>query len=131
MVALGPVLNQYGQPATGSTWRIATLLAKQTGGFHWYKAVSSTTPTSGLQLMDLNNDGHLDAIYDMDYLRAGLAGGGWGPHQIVTDQPVPTQAWTWDLPFAPLVKGGRPAVFSESVDAGGHTHLNVQLNVSK
>ncbi len=125
-----PVLNQSGQPVSGSTYRIATLLAKQTSGFYWASAVSSTTITNGLELMDLNNDGHLDAIYDLDYLRAGLAGGGWGPHQIVTGQSPPSQLSN-DLPFAPLVKGGLPAVFSESVDSAGHTHLNILLNTSK
>ena len=130
VVALMPLLNQFGQPVSGSTYRIAALLAKQTSGFYWASAVSSTTSTNGLELMDLNNDGHLDAIYDLDFLRAGLAGGGWGPHQIVTGQAPPSQLSN-DLPFAPLVKGGLPAVFSQSVDSAGHTHLNIQLNTSK
>ena len=132
VVSLSPVLDQNGNPAPGSTWRIATLLAKQTGGFYWASAVSSLIHTNGLELMDLNHDGHPDAIYDLNSLRAGLAGGGWGPHQVVTGQAVPTNGWySSDWPFAPLVKGGLPAVFSSSVDSSQNEHVNIQLNISK
>ena len=112
-------------PGGPHTWRIATLLAKQKGGFYWAKDVSSNVPTDGLELMDLNNDGRLDAIYHQNYMRAGLAGGGWGPHQV-----VPGQAQSYG-PFAPLVKGGLPAVFSSTVDSSGNVQVNVQINTSK
>jgi len=132
VVGLSPALDSTGHFVSGSTWRIATLLAKQKGGFYWASAVSSTTATTGLELMDLNNDGHLDAIYDWAYLRAGLSGGGFGPHQIVTGQTVDPNAWWFvNLPFSPLVKGGLPAVFSQTVDSSGSAHINVQLNTSK
>ena len=132
VVSLSPVLDQYGNPVSGSNWRIATLLAKQADGFYWASAVSSTTPTQGLKLMDLNNDGHVDAIYNGIYLRAGLAGGAFGPHQIVTGQTPPPNVYDYaNLPFAPLVKGGLPAFFSSSVDSSQNEHLNVQLNLSK
>jgi hypothetical protein len=117
--------------AAGSTWRIATLLAKQTSGFYWASAVSSTSSTTGVELTDLNGDGHPDVIYDLNLLRAGVAGGAWGPHQVVTGQTPPTQTYSFDLPFAPLVKRGLPAVFTTSVDSSMNTHLNVQLNTSK
>ncbi len=132
VVGLSPALDSSGQFIAGSTWRIATLLADQAGGFYWANSVSSTTATTGLQLMDLNNDGHLDAVYDDAYLRAGLAGGGFGPHQIVTAQmPDPFGWYFFDLPFAPLVKGGLPAVFSQYIDSSGLIHITVQLNTSK
>jgi hypothetical protein len=133
VVGLAPVLDQNGLPQAAAKWRIATLLAKQTEGFYWAHAILSlVTPTSGLELMDLNHDGHLDAIYDWNYLRAGLPGGAFGPHQVPTGQSGDVNGWNFvDEPFAPLVKGGLPAVFSQTVDSSGTAHIYVQLNTSK
>jgi hypothetical protein len=36
-----------------------------------------------------------------------------------------------DLLFAPLVKGGLPAFFSQTTDGSGNAHIYVQLNTSK
>jgi len=132
VVSLSPLVNQYGQTATGSNYRIATLLAKQTGGFYWASSETSATPTTGLELMDLNADGQPDAIYDWDYLRAGLAGGAFGPHQIVPYSTPYTFPYQDDMLFAPLIKNGLPAVFSWALGTtSGSYNLRVQLNTSQ
>jgi FG-GAP-like repeat len=132
VVGLSPALDSSGEFVSGSTWRIATLLAKQSGGFYWAMSDSSNTASTGLELMDLNGDGHLDAIYDFIHLRAGLPGGSFGWQQTVTGQ-VDFGAWSFiDLPFAPLVNGGLPAVFTMTTDSlVGNQQLFVQLNTSK
>ena len=114
-------------PGGAHVWRIATLLAKQTSGFYWAQGVSSSSSTDGLELVDLNNDGHLDAIYQQVYMRAGLADDSWGPQQVVPGQTPPQSSGH----FAPLVKGGLPAVFTTSVDAAQNAHIDVQINTSK
>jgi hypothetical protein len=43
--------------------RIATLLAKQAGGFYWYSATSTPMPAEYAQLADVNGDSKPDLVY--------------------------------------------------------------------
>ena len=105
--------------------RIATLFAKPTGGFYWAHDVSCSTSPFGLHLIDLNHDGYLDAVYNQWEMRAGLPGGEWGYQQVV---PGPTPPDGTIGLFAPLIKGGLPAFFSNSVSS---QQINLQVNESK
>jgi hypothetical protein len=131
VVSLAPLVDQNGNTASGSNYRIASLLARQTSGFYWKTAASAAEPTTGLELMDLNGDGLLDAIYDYDYLRAGLSGGGFGPHQIVSYSTPYTFPYATDVLMAPLIKGGPPDAFTWAPGSSGMSNLRLQINTSQ
>lgn len=131
VVSLAPLVDQYGNTASGSTYRIASLLAKQTGGFYWASSDSAVEATTGLELMDLNGDGLLDAVYNWDYLRAGLSGGAFGPHQILSYSTPYNFPYANDILLAPLVKGGLPDAFTWANGASGTVNLRLQINTSK
>jgi hypothetical protein len=138
VVGLYPKLTSTGLTVPGSTFRIATLRAKQAGGFYWLTAVDSTVSTGGLQLIDLNGDGILDAYYYGIYMRAGLGGGYFGPAQVITGPPfslatlkeegaIPTPNLFF---FAPLIKGGLPNFFY-TVSEDGKNVIKMLTNTSK
>lgn len=133
VVGLLPKSDVKGVPLPGATSRIATLRAKQAGGFYWYTAVNSVAPPSALALLDLNGDGILDLNYQANFLRAGLGGGSFGPAQFVTgtawDFPptYPSPLYV-SLPFAPLVSsGGLPDLFDPDFPSA----VNMRVNNSR
>ena len=105
VVGLDAKRDSTGAVVAGATPRVATLLAKQSGGFYWSSAVSlpsSKLPT--LSLMDLNGDGILDvALYEYGqiYVLQGEGGG-----KFSAPVTVATAAPGYGIPiYAPLAKG--------------------------
>lgn len=104
------------EPKAPSTqYRIATLLAKQAGGFYWASAVESANPVQLIALKDLNNDGRPDlAYYSYDpstrvtSLRAypGMGGGKLGSSSLLRNL-APNEN---DI-IAPLKAGGPLDIF--------------------
>ena len=143
VVGLYPKLTSTLFPQPGSTFRIATLRAKQGGGFYWLTAVDSTVSPGGLQLIDLNGDGILDAFYYGIYMRAGLGGGYFGPTQVISGPPIPPATFNGrsqpnegsglppsNLFFAPLIKGGLPNFFYTASEDGSDV-VKMMTNTSK
>jgi hypothetical protein len=69
--------------------------------------------------LDLNGDGHPDAIAG-NFVFAGHSGGSFGPVQTVTTKGTAA--------FAPIVRGGLPAVFYVYVNGN---EVEYRLNNSK
>jgi hypothetical protein len=118
--------------AQGALPRVATLLAKQSGGFYWSSSVSAPAfytfsnygmPPMGME--DLNGDGFLDVILG-SYLFAGGTNGVFGQPQSIGSPGNYNPSY-----FAPLKKGGLPALFYSANDDGDYsTKLSWQLNTS-
>jgi FG-GAP-like repeat len=121
--------------ASGARARVATLLAKQTGGFYWSSAASVPPGIEGatsvygmppLSLSDLNGDGYPDVILSGRALIAGGANGIFGKLEVIGFQGNFNPAY-----FAPLKKGGLPALFYSANDDGDFsTKFSWQLNTS-
>jgi hypothetical protein len=121
---------------TGAQSRVATLLAKQTSGFYWASNVSLPTPGAFgipyaygmplLKFLDLNADGHPDLIVGGQGLFPGLGNGTFGRGESIGFPGNFNPPY-----FAPLKKGGLPAVFYSANDQGDwSTKLTWQLNTS-
>ena len=120
----------------GAQSRVATLLARQTGGFYWSSSVSlapgtvnfGSTSINGLpplNLEDLNGDGTLDMILGGEVLFAGSANGVFGSRESIAPGNFNPSY------FAPLKKGGLPALFYSTNDNGDFsTKFSWQLNTS-
>ncbi len=117
---------------TGAKPRLATLLAKQSGGFYWAssRSINSLNGTPGsthaLLLMDMNGDGYLD-VNDVQNssLYAGGANGVFGP-----EEPILTNAWIYPF-FAPFGSGQLPALIHIDNDDGDYsTKITIQPNTS-
>ena len=131
LVYAGPKVGVSGAQA-----RVATLLAKQTGGFYWSSSVSvppgavnfGSTSIYGLpplNLEDLNGDGTLDVILAGELLFAGSPNGVFGSRESIAPGNYNPSY------FAPLKKGGLPALFYSANDDGDYsTKFTWQLNTS-
>ncbi len=127
--------------APGAQPRIATLLAKSTGGFYWSSAV--TLPShdwtfyeeQGVSLLvDFNGDGKLDlplSFYTTAngawYLKV-LAGEGGG--KFSAPQFFPVYPHTGFISTIPLTKGARPSILFQSVQ-NGQQKWGLLINESK
>jgi hypothetical protein len=125
------------EPKGPSTqYRIATLLAKQGGGFYWASQLTSSNPVTLIGLMDLNHDGKPDlAYYSYDAstkvtsLRAnpGLGGGKFGDPSVLRNL-APNEN---DV-IAPLKTGGLPNIFyALSYPPNKNVYVYEMLNQSK
>lgn len=125
------------EPKSPSTqYRIATLLAKQGGGFYWAFEQTSANPLTLIGLMDLNNDGKPDLVYysydsstQVTSLDAypGLGSGKFGSHQLIRNL-APNEN---DI-IAPLKTGGPLDIFyALSYPPNKNVYLYEMLNQSK
>jgi len=115
-------LDANGNPVTGAKPRMATLLAKS-GGFAWSSSVSTPTAFAFLQILDMNGDGFPDLVASGDTLFKGNANGVFSP-----PQPAPT---IFSAAFAPLRKGGLPALFYiDGSSAANGFSLDYRINTS-
>ncbi len=128
------VVGLAARNAPGAAPRIATLLAKQAGGFYWYSATTVPSVPTGLVLSDLNGDGKLDIVETFESPNSSvhvLAGEGGGKFAL----PVSFTGYAdlYDVLAAPLTKGGRPDLFFDVGLPQGTTHpyLGLLLNESK
>lgn len=120
----------------GALPRVATLLAKQAGGFYWYGATSIPYGAFNGSLTDLNADGKLDFLYlddsSVSEIRAlqGQGNGKFGGSLTIFKSSA---AFSLRLPplAAPLIAGGRPAIFFTGIQTQGQPYLSVLLNQSK
>ena len=124
--------DSSGNVVPGATPRVATLLAKQSGGFYWSSAVSlpsSQLPT--LSLMDLSGDGVLDAVlfeYGQIYVLQGEGGG-----KFSSPITVATASAGYGIPiYAPLAKGTTLAsAFFSGGSCEPNCHVELYMNNNK
>ncbi len=132
VVGMGPRLDGHGNPLPAARPRVATLLAKQAGGFYWFTGHSLASLPIDLQLTDLNGDGLPDLAITPDTLGAtvllpGQAGGSFGHSQIIP-------AGFWFPVLTPLATGGLPALFYFDYAAAPNEALykvQVRINTTK
>jgi hypothetical protein len=110
-----------GSPKALNIFRFATLLAKQTTGFYWSSNFVYAPINNAVELTDFNGDGQPDLLVAFPWvLFPGKPGGRFGsPQALPSDIVIPS--------FAPLRKGGLPAIF----DTGDPSALQVFANTSK
>jgi hypothetical protein len=133
MVFTGPKVG-----VAGAQSRMVTLLAKQTGGFYWLSSqnlppgtvnfgLTSAAGMPPLTMADLNGDGHTDVILEGEDLFAGRGNGVFGKMEFIGFPGNYNPAY-----FAPLKKGGLPAMFYSTNDDGDwSTKFSWQLNTSQ
>ena len=93
-------------------------------GFAWSSSVSTPAAFAFLQILELNGDGFPDLIASGDTLFKGNANGVFSP-----PQPAPT---IFRAAFAPLRKGGLPALFYiDGSSAANGFSLDYRLNTSQ
>ena len=131
VVGLDAKRNPSGTILAGATPRVATLLAKQAGGFYWSSAVSiPNTNSPSASLMDLNGDGILDAVlsdYGEIYVLRGEGGGKFSAPTVVRSAPT-----GYSIPvFAPLATGGLPSAFFSGGSCEPNCHVDLFMNTSK
>jgi len=123
---------------TGAQWRVATLLAKQGGGFYWFSSQNFPSGYTSfglndiyglppLNMEDLNGDGHPDVILAGEDVFAGIGNGAFGKLQFLGYAGNYNPSY-----FAPLKKaGGLPALFYSTNDDGDlSTKFSWQLNTT-
>lgn len=123
------------EPKSPSTqYRVASLLAKQTGGFYWASDWQSSTPVQLIGLMDLNNDGKSDLAYyalngGLPELRvlAGFGAGKFGSSFLIRK----SAPYEHDI-FAPRKTGGTLDIFyALSYPPNKNVYVYEMVNQSK
>ena len=130
VVALGPRNSPGAQP------RVATLLAKQAGGFYWYTATSVPDGAAVGSLADLDGDGKADYLYEgyktgaMIEALKGLGNGRFSTPQNIFTGNGGYSGFGFPV-AAPLTSGGRPAIFIIASPKQSRGYLAGLLNESK
>jgi hypothetical protein len=120
VIYAGAKLDAHGHVVSGAKPRLATLLAK-TGGFYWSSSLTATTGVGTLRIAEMNGDGYPDLIAGNSLFK-GSANGVFSNQQIFYNVP---------RIFAPLRKGGRPAMFYLNVNTNDLSDtVSYQLNTS-
>ncbi len=123
------VVPLYAKNSPNAQPRVATLLAKQAGGFYWYIATSIPDAAVDGSLIDLDGDGKADFLYVGNGIQAlkGLGNGKFaGPRELFSGAAFLTAPMA-----APLTTGGQPAIFFSAPNSQGKVYLGVLINQSK
>ncbi len=112
--------TDLGVAAPNALGRFATLLAKQTSGFYWSSNLDYALIPNVMDLRDFNGDGLPDILVAFPYvLIPGKPDGRFGiPQGLPSGLVNPS--------FAPLKKGGLPAIFDPSDSAVIRVFVNTR-----
>ncbi len=131
------VIGLAAKNVSGAYPRIATLLAKQAGGFYWASAVSVPSAPYNLSLADFNGDGKLDLLTMLtsslyNKVAPVLVSAGQGNGRFASTQSFATFPYAYQAYALPFKKGARPnIIFGNSTPQTAAQDLGLLVNETK